>query len=391
MNAIESMIAKLCPGGVPLHRLDNVFNVRGGYTPSKSDASAWSGGTVPWFRMEDIRKNGRVLDSAIQCVNSAAVKGGRLFPANSFLVATTATIGEHALVTVPHLSNQRFTSLSLKPDFVDKYDTRYLFHYLYVLSDWCKKNTTTSSFAAVDMTGFRKFSIPEPPLEVQHEIARILDKFPALEAELKAELKARRRQFEGYRNLLIDEASDSASSVKLSEVLQYEQPTKYLVSSTDYSDVHPTPVLTAGKTFVLGHTDETSGIYPASTDNPVIIFDDFTTAFHWVDFPFKAKSSAMKMLKPRREVSADFRYVYYAMSCVNFQPSQHTRHWISQYSEFEIPLPDMEVQLEIVRALDALSALVEDASSGLPAEISFRRKQYEYYREQLLTFKELKS
>jgi type I restriction enzyme S subunit len=79
----------------------------------------------------------------------------------------------------------------------------------------------------------------------------------------------------------------------LDELLNYEQPGKYLVASTAYDPGHKTPVLTAGQTFVLGYTDETKGIYPASPEVPVIIFDDFTTASKWVDFPFKAKSSAM--------------------------------------------------------------------------------------------------
>ncbi len=85
---------------------------------------------------------------------------------------------------------------------------------------------------------------------------------------------------------------------ELNEVLVYEQPTKYLVSTTNYNDSHQLPVLTAGQTFILGYTDESNGIYEASRESPVIIFDDFTTSFHWVDFEFKIKSSAMKLITP---------------------------------------------------------------------------------------------
>ena len=87
---------------------------------------------------------------------------------------------------------------------------------------------------------------------------------------------------------------------QLDKVADYEQPTKYLVKSKNYSDDFDTPVLTAGKTFILGYTDEIDGIYKASK-NPVIIFDDFTTANKWVDFDFKAKSSAMKMITSKNE------------------------------------------------------------------------------------------
>ena len=91
-------------------------------------------------------------------------------------------------------------------------------------------------------------------------------------------------------------------NLPLEETLKYEQPTKYIVKSTDYDNTFDTPVLTAGQTFILGYTNETSGIYHASKDNPVIIFDDFTTANKWVDFKFKVKSSAMKLLTPRDKI-----------------------------------------------------------------------------------------
>ncbi|MEK7382919.1 MAG: restriction endonuclease subunit S, partial [Elusimicrobiota bacterium] len=129
----------------------------------------------------------------------------------------------------------------------------------------------------------------------------------------------------------------------LGDLLDYEQPGEYLVKSTTYDDSHPTPVLTAGQTFILGHTDETDGIYPASKKQPVIIFDDFTTAFKWVDFPFKAKSSAMKMLTPHPQAQIDFKFVYYAMLCIRFTPQNHARHWISQYSTFMVPVPPLEI------------------------------------------------
>ncbi len=127
---------------------------------------------------------------------------------------------------------------------------------------------------------------------------------------------------------------------KLGELLDYEQPTKYIVENTSYDESFETPVLTAGQTFILGYTDETFGIYKARKENSVIIFDDFTTSFHWVDFDFKVKSSAMKILTPKHEdeVDIDFRFVFYAMKCIAYNPQDHARQWISVYSQFEIPL-----------------------------------------------------
>ena len=167
----------------------------------------------------------------------------------------------------------------------------------------------------------------------------------------------------------------------LGEVVDYEQPGKYLVRSTNYDDRFQTPVLTAGQTFVLGYTDEQDGIYPASKDNPVIIFDDFTGAFKWVDFPFKAKSSAMKMLHADERIIL-LRYVYFWMAQRNFTSNEHKRLWIGHYSSFRIPVPPMAVQKEIVRILDAFTAL----EAELEAELEARKKQYAYWRERLLSY-----
>ena len=165
---------------------------------------------------------------------------------------------------------------------------------------------------------------------------------------------------------------------KLDDCLDFEQPTPYLVNSTEYDDSYEIPVLTAGQSLLLGYTNETEGIYKASKENPTIIFDDFTTSFHWIDFNFKVKSSAMKMLRPKKDVN--FRYVYYSMCGINFIPGGHQRHWISKYSQFEIPIPSLSEQARIVGILDTFTASVEN----LKQQIAERRKQYEYYRDQLL-------
>ncbi len=166
-------------------------------------------------------------------------------------------------------------------------------------------------------------------------------------------------------------------------VMDYEQPTKYIVKDTKYDDEFKTPVLTAGQSFILGYTNESTGIFEASTNNPVIIFDDFTTSFHWVDFNFKVKSSAMKMLRLKKDRShdADFRYIYHVMKNIQYTPVDHTRQWIEKYSKFKIPLPPLPVQEEIVRILDKFTELTTE----LTAELTARKQQYEYYRDDLLS------
>lgn len=170
---------------------------------------------------------------------------------------------------------------------------------------------------------------------------------------------------------------------EIGKIIDYEQPTKYLVSSKEYNDNYELPVLTAGQTFILGYTNETEGIYQASKENPVIIFDDFTTSKKWVDFNFKVKSTAMKILKVKSGVSNILiRYVWHYLGTITYSPDQHGRQWISTYSKFKIPIPPLEIQEEIVKILDKFTDYVTE----LTTELTLRQKQYHYYRNKLLSF-----
>ena len=171
---------------------------------------------------------------------------------------------------------------------------------------------------------------------------------------------------------------NGVTAKEIEAVLSYERPDRYIVKSTRYNNEYAIPVLTAGDTFVLGYTDEEDGVYQASTESPVIIFDDFTTSFHWVDFPFKVKSSAMKMLTPKDDVN--FKYIYYVMKCISYKPFSHARQWISVYQKFKIPVPPIEIQHEIVKILDKFTSL----QAELQAELQARRAQYNHYRDALL-------
>ena len=112
MSKLEQLINELCPDGVEYKYLDKIFNIKNGYTPSKKKKEYWENGNIPWFRMEDIREHGRILNDSIQHVTTCAIKG-ELFPKNSIIISTSATIGEHALLTCKSLANQRFTYLTI--------------------------------------------------------------------------------------------------------------------------------------------------------------------------------------------------------------------------------------------------------------------------------------
>ena len=165
--------------------------------------------------------------------------------------------------------------------------------------------------------------------------------------------------------------------VRLGDLLGYEQPTKYLVSSSDYVEGGQVPVLTAGKSFLLGYTDDTDGIY---TNLPTIIFDDFTTATQWVDFEFKVKSSACKMLRPKNG-ACNPRYVFERLRALNYQTSDHKRHWISVFHSMEMLMPPLKVQETIAEALSDADAAID----SLDALIAKKRDVKQATMQQLLT------
>ena len=170
-------------------------------------------------------------------------------------------------------------------------------------------------------------------------LERLIAKKQAIKQGMMQQLLTGRTRLPGF--------ADQWRLARLGELLAYEQPGRYLVSNADYADTG-TPVLTAGKTFLLGYTSDQHGIY---RDVPVIIFDDFTTASKYVDFPFKAKSSAMKMLSARSGLN--LRYIYERMQLIDFVAVDHKRRWIAEYSKIEIEVPGADEQDAIAGALGA--------------------------------------
>lgn len=151
--------------------------------------------------------------------------------------------------------------------------------------------------------------------------------------------------------------------VELNEVLDYQQPTPYIVKSTDYMEAGDIPVLTAGKTFILGYTKEKKGIFTGPF--PVIIFDDFTTATKLVNFPFKVKSSAMKILLPKANV--DIKYIFYFLQTQKFSAETHKRYWISVCAKTKILLPPMAEQKRIVKKIEELFGVIDEQVKRLEA------------------------
>ena len=163
---------------------------------------------------------------------------------------------------------------------------------------------------------------------------------------------------------------------ELGQLLTYEQPTAYIVESTEYNENYKTPVLTAGKSFILGYTNETENIFDKL---PVIIFDDFTTSTQYVNFKFKVKSSAMKILHINTEL-VNPKYIYYRMQTIQFDHSTHKRYWIQQYSKLKVQIPPLVEQERIVAKIEELFSDLDNAVDTLNAT----KAKLEVYRQAVL-------
>lgn len=389
MSRIADLIARLAPAGVRYIETAQLFDLRNGYTPSKSNASFWSGGTIPWFRMEDIRANGRVLDHALQQIPEIAVKGGNLFPANSLLVATSATIGEHALVTVPHLSNQRFTSLSLKSEYAGQVDMKFMYYYGFVLDEWCRNNTTTSSFASVDMAGFKRFRFPVPPLEVQREIVGVLDKFTQLEAELESELEARRAQYEHYLHSTVLPDGDIEWTTLGEAALNHDRKRKPVTRADRQGGECPYYGANGVQDYV--HDFIFDGTFLLVGEDGSVKNADGTPILNWAAGKIWVNNHAHVLTAAGEHFNLRYLYYYLATVDVTIYVTGGTQPKINQKNLNKIPVPlvPRSFQDDVVSVLDRFDALVNDIRIGLPAELTARRKQYEYYRDRLLSFMEL--
>ncbi|WP_120937264.1 restriction endonuclease subunit S [Helicobacter pylori] len=414
MHKIECLLQTLAPKGVEFKTLEEVFEIKNGYTPSKNNPEFWEKGTIPWFRMEDIRENGRILKDSIQHITPKALKNKKLFPKNSIIISTTATIGEHALLIVDSLANQRFTFLSKKANCNIALDMKFFFYQCFLLGEWCKKNTNVSGFASVDMTAFKKYKFPIPPLEVQQEIVKILDAFTELNTELNTELKARKKQYQYYQNMLLDfnninsnhkDAKMSAKTYpkrlksllqtlapkgvefrKLGEVCEIIRGKR--VTKKEILDKGKYPVVSGGIGF-MGYLNEYN-----REENTITIAQYGTAGFvNWQNQKFWANDVCFSVIPKETLIN---RYLYHVLTNMqNYLYSISNRSAIpysissNNIMQITIPIPPLEIQQEIVKILDQFSILTTDLLAGIPAEIEARKKQYEYYREKLLAFKPL--
>ena len=388
------------PEGWVWCKIGDIADVARGGSPRPIDSYLTDDSSgVNWIKIGDAEQGGKYINSTRQRIKIEGVSRSRFVHSGDFLLTNSMSFGRPYILNVDGCIHDGWLVISpinnaLYKDF---------FYYL-LSSDYAYQQFSEQASGAV-VSNLNKDKvadalIPLPSLSEQKRIVDAVEKWLSILDliddgqsklyELADDAKEKVLNLAIHGKLVPQDPSDEPAIELLKrinpdfkasdnlhyegilpsgwtlccleDVLDYEQPHAYIVNSTDYSDDYKTPVLTPGKSFVLGYTNELSGI---CNHLPVIIFDDFTTESKYVDFPFKVKSSAMKILRARGEIN--LKYVAIFMSITRLVGDTHKRYWISEYSKIPIPIPPLREQGRIVLAakhllnqLDNLIACISD-------------------------------
>ena len=376
MSRINELIKALCPKGVPHALLSEVA----GYSNTRIDSNMVNETSFVGVDNLVADKGGRVDSSYVP-------NTGRLtaFQSGDVLLGNIRPYLKKVwLATSDGGCSGDVLAIRVNEDFSETLSPEYLY---YVLSSdtffaYSMQHAKGTKMPRGSKPAILNFRLPIPPSEVQSEIVRILDQFTELDAELDAELEARSKQYKHYRNELLTFPEDGVVRwVPMGELFRIVATPKG-VPRGKYKPSGELPIVDQGQELVAGYTDDLSK--RVSLDK-CIVFGDHTRAIKWIDFEFATGADGTKVLVANDGVA--LRYAYFTLLNAEIPDRGYNRHW-SVTREIMVAIPSLTTQKHIVQVLDQFDALVNDISIGLPAETKARRKQYEYYRDKLLTFPE---
>lgn len=287
------------------------------------------------------------------------------------LFAMIGTIGNATIVNKDRDFSIKNVALfkNINRDFLSEKWIKYI---LDCLTNKMKEQTSSGLQPFVSLVFLRNYIIPVPPVNEQFEIINKLDNiFSKLHVIEKDRINLN-NLIDNVKHKILDYYFGEQSCYKsyyendysLGDILRYEQPGPYIVENTDYDDSYSIPVLTPGKTFILGYTNEKEGIYNVN-NSKVIIFDDFTTASRLIDFDFKVKSSAMKILSSTNKDLFNIDYMYFLMQTINVISDTHKRYWISEYMPIRLKIHTIEQQKKIVNKINQLFTILNSMSNSI--------------------------
>ena len=348
-----------------IKKVGDIAFVSSGGTPNTKIIEYWNG-KIRWMNSGELNLkrvyevDGRITELGL---NNSSTK---IIPKNSILIGLAGqgkTRGTAAINYVDLCINQSIAAIYPS----NFYDSEFLYQNINSRYDELRSMSTgDGGRGGLNLKIIRELQIHLPTLSEQKAIAEALSDTDNLISSLEKLIDKKNKIKQGAMQQLLTGKkrlpgfNGEWEEFQLVELLDYEQPTDYIVESTDYS-VNGIPVLTPGKSFVLGYTNETSGIF---SEVPVIIFDDFTTVSKFVTFPFKVKSSAMKMLK-LRDKAHNLRLIFKIMQILKFTIGDHKRYWISEYSRLKINLPSIEEQNAIDQVLSDMDLEIEGLEEKL--------------------------
>lgn len=348
---------------------NNVVKVGSGITPRGGEKVYKQEGR-PFIRSQNVGWGKLILDDLayIDEETHSSFKSTEIERQDVFLNITGASIGRSAVANNRVVSGNVNQHVCIIRTDKDKLDPYFLSYFLLTKNG----QRQIESFQAggnrqgLNYGQIRTFKIPKPPILEQTPIAEAISDADTLIASLEKLLAKKKDIKQGVMQLLLTGKrrlpgfSEEWKVKKIRELLNYEQPWKYAVKNTEYLG-SGTPVLTANKSFILGYTDETDGI---CENIPVIIFDDFTTDSKYVDFPFKVKSSAIKLLRTKKEI-ADLKFMYGKIKLIKFHLGDHKRYYISEYQNLDVLVPEIEEQIAIAQVLSDMDTEIDELERKL--------------------------
>lgn len=405
MSKLEELIQRYCPDGVEWSTIGDVCQkVFAGGTPTSSNSSYY-GGDIPWLRSGEVNFNEITSTEKTITEEGYNSSSARWVESRSVLVAMTgATVARSAITLIELTANQSVCALTPKRDILNY---RYLFYWI-SKSYIQMKGMAQGALTSLNLNLIKSLEIPIPPLPVQEEIVRVLDTFTELQAELQAELQKRLQQYNYYRdNLLSFDGRTDVEWKKLGEIatewyrgagIKRDEVSEEGYPCIRYGEIHTTYNIWFDE--CVSHTDESQQPARKYADYGDILF-----AITSEDIPFVGNSVAY-LGKERILVGGDIvvmkhtqdpKYMSYVLSTSDAVKQKgkgkvkskvvHTN--VPSLQEIVVPLPSLEEQKRIASTLDKFYSLLNDLTSGLPAEIEKRKQQYEYYRDKLLTFKRI--
>ena len=352
---------------------------------------------VNWIKIGDTTKNSKYIETVKEKIRIEGVRKSRKVFKGDFLLTNSMSFGRPYILKVDGCIHDGWLVIS---PYGNAYTTDFLYYLLSSNFAYEQFSDVASGGVVTNLNSDKVADtfFPLPPISEQERIVKdienmfsIIDMIEANSTDLLSLIKYAKNKILDlaiHGKLVPQDPTDEPASellkrvnpsaeitcdnehypqlpenwrlCKLEDIVDYEQPTLYIVSSTEYKDTFATPVLTAGKSFIIGRTNETNGIY---SNLPCIIFDDFTTDSKYVDFPFKVKSSAMKILKVKDEILP--KYVAMFMSITRLVGKTHKRYWISEYSKIQIPIPPKEEQQRIISSVEKLNNLLGNITESL--------------------------